>query len=90
MTEVSELAALEDEVLQFILEEGETEKEEVKPSTEPIADDRGKQFHEVIVIHAHVQVFPASVTVTPADGCLVTIPFTDTPAPHIIPPQSVG
>ena len=47
LTQATELVALEDEAIQFLLEEEEREKEELKQALR-VVENRGKQFHEVI------------------------------------------
>ena len=46
LTQVTEQAALEDEALQFLLEDGQKQKEGLKQALR-VAENRGKKFHEV-------------------------------------------
>ena len=46
LTQANELAELEDEALQFMLEEEQKEKEGLKQALQ-VAENRGKKFHEV-------------------------------------------
>ena len=56
LAQANELAALEDEALQFLLQEERKEKEELKQALR-VAKNRGKKFHEVSSIAVYMYMY---------------------------------
>lgn len=54
--EATELAALENEAMQFFLEEEQREKEELKQALR-VQENRGKPYHEVTTIYIPIYMY---------------------------------